>query len=180
MMKYLLSNPKAALGFVAVTCVSTVMLIGSEDDEGLLAQAVEEAQGQGAAFDREAASLGRRDDTGLFGGSGPGVQTEPAEPWGEFATDGPVAPLPEYDDSLIDQATGYDPTPSGPTPFDPSPESVNDDTIEETIVLDGPDGSQGPMVGGPRDAGGATPGGPQPGGGAARGAAPPPRQRPGI
>ena len=122
MMKYLFSNPKAALLFVIGTVLSTMLLIGSEDQEGLLSQAVGDVAEQREGFKRDIAEL---DQLGANGDRGPRVRVsdEPEnQNWDEFNSD-PIEASPMSDDSLIDPASGFEPSPDMPSPMEPSPDS---------------------------------------------------------
>ena len=112
MSKHLFTNHKAALAFAGITLVSVGFMIGPEDDEGMLVRTVEtiEARGAGGGGQAVPGDAARRGDS-LFGGSGavndrPGGPPRSAPP----ASGGDAA---FADDSeLVDQATGFDPTPA--------------------------------------------------------------------
>lgn len=89
MRGYMFRNRLGALLFVGGTAVAAAALIGGEQDEGMLLSAAEEIKQQRAAM--------------------AGTMTADTLPAFEIPTSEVVEFTP--DEALIDEATGYDPTP---------------------------------------------------------------------
>lgn len=107
MRGYMFKNSKGALLFVGMTLFGAAMLIGSEDNEGALLKAAADIEKQREAMnaDREIAN---RDST----------------PQG-FASANPAELKFTPDADLIDDATGYDPTPEIEKPLVSAEPQVN-------------------------------------------------------
>ena len=145
MMKYLFSNPKAALLFVVGILVSTMLLVGSEEDEGLLVKAVDDVAEQRKGLNPAAPPVA----------NGPRVEVDaPLERqnWDTFNSD-PIAPSPVSDDGLVDRANGVDLSPSLPSPLDPNSDGESGrPVLTEVPQGDGPGdviGILGPESGDP-------------------------------
>ena len=114
MSKHLFTNHKAALAFAGITLVSVGFMIGPEDDEGMLVRTVEtiEARGAGAGGGGQAVpGDAARGGDSLFGGSGATNDRLGGSPRSAPPASGGDAAFAD-DSELVDQATGFDPTPA--------------------------------------------------------------------
>lgn len=114
MSKSLFQSPKKALLFAALTVVSVVMLVGTEEEEGALIEA--------AATLKDGSRGAAGDQPDRFGQPAPARRTSRGEP-DDFAESGFTS-----DDELIDDTSGFD-----PTPFDT--ESVDMDPAEGDMYI---------------------------------------------
>lgn len=106
-MKALFKNPKAALAYVGVTMFSVWLFVGTEDDPGSLQQTIETFNGARSADRVE----GRRFGEG-FTESLDGTELDPA---GQSESE--VTVRFASDEELIDDASGFDPTPPTEPPL---------------------------------------------------------------
>jgi len=111
----LFKSPKRAMVFVGMTMFSVAMLVGSEDNEGALVAAANDIQ-RGAATPDNHASARPRDEGGREERS-----------FGEDIPR-PIARDFAAEEDLIDDASGFDPTPNFDEEFDNSP--VSDESPE--------------------------------------------------
>lgn len=95
-------NSKAALLFVGMTLLSVIILVGWEDNEGALLKAASDIEKQRSMMNAEL--------------DGPNAETGVAG----FAPRDPRLQTFTPDEELIDQASGYDPTPKSDTRAAPS------------------------------------------------------------
>ncbi|WP_155806070.1 hypothetical protein [Erythrobacter litoralis] len=87
-----------ALAFTGITLISVATLVGTEEEDGALADSIAQIEQQGAQF---------RDQAGDLEQSAP-VETAPSP---EQVPQQPVATEFVPDDELIVDPTGFDPTP---------------------------------------------------------------------
>ena len=117
MYSLLFRNKLAALAFVALIVIGAALLIGTEQEQGVIQETAQTIAEQRTDFDETVKQAGVPK---------PGRPTIMADP--EPAS----VPLAD-DDALIDEAIGFDPTPVDPTdPFDPKAIA---ETEEVVIVL---------------------------------------------
>ncbi|OCC24267.1 hypothetical protein MB02_06580 [Croceicoccus estronivorus] len=95
MYRKLFTDWRIALAFVAVTAISAVLFVGTEEDGGALTQATQQVHGQKQDFQRKIDSVN----------NGPEVYPEPET--SEFMPD----------EELLDDASGFDPSPRDEAPM---------------------------------------------------------------
>lgn len=117
-MKALFQNPKAALAYVGITLVGVAMFVGTEDSPGSLHQTVETFGGNDGMTSQD------REAQRKFGDPMPdqtiGKSAKSNKPKREREEDLPV--VFATDEELMDDASGFDPTPEFFGGFDPNPD----------------------------------------------------------
>ena len=103
-------GPKGALIFVGVTMASVALLVGTEEDSGALVAAADELSRNSSAD-----NIPARDASRL-----PQPAPRPARRRPPASTQDDSA-LFASDEELIDDASGFDPSPDLPQPFDTGP-----------------------------------------------------------
>lgn len=111
------TNLRRSLWFAGITIAGAVVLVGSEDRQGALPQAVETiAPAQGGHVDPSSAggwasSPPSPDDAWNQGGPNLPPDTDPIAAEAEIDASSGATIIFPGDEDLIDPATGYDPTP---------------------------------------------------------------------
>ena len=117
MYTLLFRNRLAALGFVLLTIISAISLVGTKDREGVLAKTTHEIEAQKAEFEAKVEELQGT----------PTPSSRPSLPSETAPTQGDIAFM--SDEDLIDSAEGFDPTPNDEF----KPEAIAEQ--EEVVII---------------------------------------------
>ncbi|MGB7407853.1 MAG: hypothetical protein WA908_05055 [Pontixanthobacter sp.] len=114
MYSLLFRNKLVALGFVALFLIGVATLVGTEDNAGVLSQTAQSLDTHRSDFDETVKEL----------------ETPAPQPTIMADAPEPAEIPPASDEALIDEATGYDPTPIDPdAPLDPKAIEESEDVV---------------------------------------------------